>query len=179
MRNGTRLLVVWNVVVTVALVAGVAGPWAPASAQLSAYSAQVPRHDPGDGSSATADDLIESTAPDALVAVTATGLARRHSHLCLVTASAEATFAGDGVFVFYIDHDQSPIPASERRIEMFNNKGIADDSFEEVSTTIAVTIPPAPTDPTFTFYARKSSSADGNVLVSASSITMVCLAKDV
>lgn len=176
--NKIRLLVVWNVLVSTALLAVAVGSTSPASAGISVYSAATPRDDGGDGSSATADDLIETTAPDALVAVTTTGLSPRHPHICLVTASAEATFVADGTYAFGIALDgAAPAPASVRRIEMFNNKGISDDSFEEASTTMAFANLTG--DHTFTFSARKIASTDGNLNVSASSITAVCVKKDV
>jgi hypothetical protein len=131
----------------------------------------------GDASSATADDIINTTTPDALVTVSTLGLSASHTHICLVTASAEATFVADGVFIFGIGLDgAAPVAASERRIEMFNNPNINDDSFEEVSSTIG--FPGLSGDHSFTFSARKSAAAGGDLNVSASSITVSCFQKD-
>ena len=180
MRSRTMVfLAVWNVAVTVLLITGVAAPNAGAKTMVFSASSGDPKplNDGGDGSSATADDMIESTTPDALVAVSTTGLSPRHPHICLVTASAEATFVADGIYVFGLSLDgEAPHPASNRRIEMFNNEGINDDSFEEVSTTMAFANLQG--DHTFTFSARKSAAADGNLNVSASSIIAVCHKKD-
>jgi hypothetical protein len=182
MKRSTKILVAWNIAVTLVLGAVALGSGSPASADVQVFTQQVggptPRDDGGDGSSATADDLVETTAPDALVAVTTTGLSTRHPHICLVTASAEASFVADGVFVFGLALDAAaPTAAADRRIEMFNNPSIADDSFEEVSTTMAFANLTG--DHTFTFSARKSAADDGNLNVSASSITAVCVKKDV
>ena len=131
----------------------------------------------GDASSTTIDDIIDSTTPDALVTVSTSGLSPNHTHICLVTASAEATFVADGVFIFGIGLDGgAPVSASERRIEMFNNPNINDDSFEEVSSTIG--FPNLSGDHSFTFSARKSAAGGGNLNVSASSITVSCFQKD-
>jgi hypothetical protein len=177
MRSRTvRWLAAWNVVVTVLLLSGVTTNGSGANAAI--YSVSSTQDNGGDGSSATADDLIETTTPDALVAVTTTGLSTAHPHICLVTASAEASFVANGTYIFGISLDgaATTTAASNRRIEMFNNQGIADDSFEEVSTTMAFANLMG--DHTFTFSARKSAAANGNLNVSASSITAVCQQKD-
>jgi hypothetical protein len=175
----TKVLIAWNIAMTLLFGAIAFGGNTPASAEAYVFHGEpVPRDDGGDGSSATADDLIEATAPDALVSVTTTGLSPRHPHICLVTASAEASFVANGVFVFGIALDgAAPTAAADRRIEMFNNPSIADDSFEEVSSTIAFANLSG--DHTFTFSARKSAAGDGTLNVSASSITAVCVKKDV
>ena len=176
MRSRTMVfLAVWNVAITLLLITGVTAPSPGANAMVFSSSSGDPQplNDGGDGSSATADDMIETTTPDALVAVATTGLSPKHPHICLVTASAEATFVADGTYVFGIALDGSPpTAASNRRIEMFNNEGIADDSFEEVTTTIAFANLSG--DHTFTFSARKSGASDGNLNVSASSMIAVC-----
>jgi hypothetical protein len=179
-RTG-RWLIIWNVVVTALLVAtiSVATTGAEADDQATVFTSGPlgPLDDGGDGSSATADDIIESTAADALVAVTTTGLSPDHSHICLVTASAEATFVADGTYIFGLSLDGAATsPASNRRIEMFNNPDINDDSFEEVTTTLAFA--GLVGDHTFTFSARKSSASDGNLNVSASAIHAVCMKTD-
>jgi len=112
------------------------------------------------------------------VAVTTSGLSLKHNHICLATASAEGTFVADGTFIFglSLDSETTTRAASDRRIEMFNNPNINDDSFEEVSTTFA--FPALSGDHTFTFSARKSSSGGGNLNVSASALTVVCVKKD-
>jgi hypothetical protein len=178
MTRTTRWLAVWNVVVTALLIAAIAAATTQASAadRTKVFTAgpRAPLNDGGDGSSATADDIIETTTPDALVAVTTTGLNPAHAHICLVTASAEATFVADGTFIFGLSLDgaTTTTAASNRRIEMFNNKGINDDSFEEVSTTLAYA--GLTGDHTFTFSARKNSASGGNLNVSASAMTVMC-----
>jgi hypothetical protein len=180
-RTG-KWLIIWNLLVTALLVATISAATTRAKADDHATvftsGQQGPLHDGGDGSSATADDLIEGTAPDALVAVTTTGLGMNHTHICLVTASAEATFVADGTYIFGLSLDgaASTMAASDRRVEMFNNPDINDDSFEEVSTTFAFANLTG--DHTFTFSARKTSASDGILNVSASAITAVCLKTD-
>ena len=180
MSHSRRWLVIWNLVVTALLIAAVAASTSPAQADVSVFSSgpKAPLDDGGDGSSATTDDIIDSTIPDALVTVTTTGLSDRHTHICLVTASAAASFLADGVFIFGLSLDgaASTVSASDRRIEMFNNPDINDDSFEEVSTTLA--FPALVGDHSFTFSARKSLDAGGNLNVAASSMTVVCMRKD-
>ncbi len=113
----------------------------------------APFDDGGDGSSATTDDIIESTTADPLVTVTTSGLSADHTHICLVTASAEATFVADGFWIFGISLDAAGTSAaSNRRIEMFNNPDVNDDSYEEVSSTIAFA--GLSGDHSFTFSAR-------------------------
>ena len=179
MTKTTKVLIAWNIAMTLLLGVIAFGGNTPASAEAYVFHGEPePRDDGGDGSSATADDLIESTTPDALVAVTTTGLSPRHPHICLVTASAEASFVADGIYVFGLALDgAAPTAAADRRIEMFNNPNIADDSFEEVSTTMAFANLTG--DHSFTFSARKSTATDGTLNVSASSITAVCVKKDV
>jgi hypothetical protein len=83
------------------------------------------------------------------------------------------------VFIFGLSLDGAAgtMASSNRRIEMSNNADINDDSFEEVSTTIAFA--GLSGDHWFTFSARKSPDAGGNLNVSASSVTAVCMKKDV
>ena len=66
--------------------------------------------------------------------------------------------------------------ASERRIELNNNPNVNDDDFEEVSTTIA--FPNLTGDHSFQFSARKTSAAGGNLNVTNSSMTAVCMQVD-
>jgi hypothetical protein len=191
MTTSKKLLVIWNLAATAALIAVIVGVTSPASADVSVFSAQeppaavdsssgsgaAPFDDGGDGSSATADDIIDSTTADALVSITTTGLDAAHTHICMVTASAEATFVADGTFIFGISLDAAgTTAASNRRIEMFNNPNINDDSFEEVSSTIAFA--GLAGDHTFTFSARKSAATGGNLNVSASAMTAVCMKQD-
>src|SRR6186997_1871660 len=118
MTTSKKLLVIWNLAATAALIAVIVGVTSPASADVSVFSAQeppaavdsssggaAPFDDGGDGSSATADDIIDSTTADALVSITTTGLDAAHTHICMVTASAEATFVADGTFIFGISLD--------------------------------------------------------------------------
>ena len=177
MRSRTvKLLVAWNVVLTLLVFTGLTTSGS--GAEASVFSVSSGQNHGGDGSSATADDQIESTTPDALVSVTTTGLSDDHPHICLITASAEATFAGTGTYIFGLSLDgaATTAAASDRRIEMFNNSGIEDDSHEEVTTTLAFANLTG--DHTFTFSARKSTSGNGTLKVSASSITAVCEKKD-
>jgi hypothetical protein len=178
MFKRSKWLVMWNVVITALLVTAVVVSLAPAQADnLRMFSAQGINDDGADGSAATVDDIINGTAPDALVSITTTGLSPNHTHICLVTASAEATFVADGTFIFGLALDAgAPTATSERRIEMFNNPNINDDSFEEASTTIAYA--GLTGDHTFTFSARKSAAGGGNLNVSASAMTAVCMKKD-
>jgi hypothetical protein len=73
-----------------------------------------------------------------------------------MTASAEATFVAVGTFIFGVSLDDAatPVAASDRWIEMFDNQGVKDDSFEEVSTTIPFANIQG--DHTFTFSARRA-----------------------
>jgi hypothetical protein len=133
--------------------------------------------DGGDASQRSTDVIIDLTTPESLVTVTTSGLSNNHTHICLATASAEATFVADGTFIFGIGLDgAAPLLASERRIEMFNNPNINDDSFEEVSTTAGFA--GLSGDHSFTFSARKSAAGGGNLNVSASSITVSCFKVD-
>ncbi|CAN5340276.1 hypothetical protein BH20ACT24_BH20ACT24_10360 [soil metagenome] len=171
-------MIIWNLVVTVALVAMISAATTGANAddQATVFTSRPvgPLNDGGDGSSTTTDDIIESTLADELVTVQTTGLSTAHSHICLVTASAEATFVADGTYIFGLSLDGAATSAaSNRRIEMFNNPDVNDDSFEEVSTTFAFS--GLSGDHTFTFSARKSSAWDGNLNVSASAMTVVCM----
>jgi hypothetical protein len=145
---------------------------------LFAALASSARADNGaDGSSATIDDLINGTSPDSLVSVSTTGLSAAHPHICVVTASAEAQWEeGDGTYIFGLsmDAEGTTRTGSDRRIEMFDNAGSNDDSFEEVSTTFAFT--GVSGNHTFTFSARRESGT-GTITVTASSITVVCTQK--
>jgi hypothetical protein len=130
-----------------------------------------------DGNSTTVDDLIDGTSPDSLVSVGTADLSADHNHVCVVTASAEAAHtSGTGVFIFGLsmDAEGTTRSGSNRRIEMFDNGGINDDSFEEVSTTLAFT--GVSGNHTFTFSARRESGT-GTITVTASSITVVCTQK--
>jgi hypothetical protein len=130
-----------------------------------------------DGSSTTFDDLIDGSSPDSLVSVGTAELSANHPHLCVVTASAEASHtSGTGVYVFglSLDAEGTTRTGSDRRIEMFDNGGINDDSFEEVSTTFAFA--GVSGNHTFTFSARRESGT-GTITVTASSITVVCTQK--
>jgi hypothetical protein len=178
MIKRSRWLVIWNVVIMALLVTAVVANLAPAQADnVKVFTASGINDDGADASSTTTDDIIDGTVPDALVTITTSGLSAAHTHICLVTASAEATFVADGTFIFGIALDAAaPTGASQRRIEMFNNANINDDSFEEASTTIAFA--GITGDHTFTFSARKSSSGGGNLNVSASSMTAVCMKND-
>jgi hypothetical protein len=174
-----KWLVLWNVIITALLLSALAIGTTPAQADnVRVFAANGINDDGADGSSATVDDVIQSTTTDPLVAISTTGLSAKHSHICVVTASAEATFAGNGIYVFGIGLDGgAPVEAADRRIEMADNPGVNDDDNEEVSTTIA--FPGLVGDHTFTFSARKSSAGNGDLLVSASSMTAVCTKKDV
>jgi hypothetical protein len=180
MRTRSKWFVIWNVIIAGLLVTAVVASLAPAQADnMKVFTANGVNDDGADGSSATVDDIIDTTTPDALVAITTTGLSANHSHICLVTASAEATFMGTGVYIFglSLDGQAGTTAASDRRIEMFDNAGINDDTFEEVSTAIAYASL-APGDHTFTFSARKSVAGNDSLNVSASSMTAVCMKKD-
>jgi hypothetical protein len=180
MFKRSKWLVLWNVIITGLLVTAVVANLAPAQADnVKVFTANGIDDVGGDGSSTTVDDIIDSTTPDALVAIATTGLSANHAHICLVTASAEATFMGTGVYIFglSLDAQAGTTAASDRRIEMFDNAGINDDTFEEVSTTIAYANL-TPGDHTFTFSARKSAAGNDSLNVSASSITAVCMKKD-
>lgn len=92
--------------------------------------------------------------------MTTSGLSGDRTYICLVTASAEATFVADGFWIFGISLDAAGMSAaSNRRIEMFNNPDVNDDSYEEVSSTLAFA--GLSGDQTFTFSARESSAGDG------------------
>lgn len=133
--------------------------------------------DGADFAATTTDNLISSTAPDTLVSVTTDGLSERHTHICVVTASAEATYAANGVWVFGLSLDgAAPTAVADRRIEMIDNAKINDDTHEEVSTTTGFS--GLAGDHTFTFSARKTSSDQGNLNVTTSSMTVVCTKTD-
>jgi hypothetical protein len=180
MFKRSKWLVLWNVIITGLLVTAVVVNLAPAQADnVKVFSANGINDDGADGSATTVDDSIDSTTPDPLVTITTTGLSNKHSHICLVTGSAEATFVGTGVYIFglSLDADAGTTASSDRRIEMFDNAGINDDTFEEVSSTIAYASL-SPGDHTFTFSARKSVASNDSLNVSASSMTAVCMKKD-
>ncbi len=175
-----KWIVIWNVSLTILLLASLAGnaAWVQAANDppIRAYTANL-EDVGGDGTSVTTDDIISTTTPDVLVGVTTTNLSVNHPHICIVTASAGAVHLGDGTYTFGLSQDEilSTVAASDRIIELFDNAGINDDSYEEVSTTYAFT--GVSGEHTFYFSARKRNAGDGDILVSASSITVVCMKK--
>ena len=80
MAGKAKWVVAANAVVTVflftALLVATAAPRADAVSVFSSASRGAPMDDGGDGSSATTDDIIDGTVPDALVTVATSGSVR-------------------------------------------------------------------------------------------------------
>lgn len=180
-RSLTKLLVLWNVALSVLVLVGMA---------LYASAAQAANDPPvrvysansddvgGGGTGGTADNTIDGTAPDQLRIVTTSNLSANHPHVCIVTASASAKYAGNGTYIFGLSMDNAgaTVSSSDRRIEMFDNGGINDDSYEEVSTVYVFNDVMGSHD--FRFSARKSAAGNGSLVVDASSMSVVCLKKN-
>ncbi|MCC7163113.1 MAG: hypothetical protein IT331_11505 [Anaerolineae bacterium] len=75
-----------------------------------------------------------------------------------------------------MDNPDATLAASDRQIELFNNPGINDDSFEEVSSVYAWYDVRGPH--TFRFSTRKSLPADGDMVVDSSSMAIICVKKN-
>jgi hypothetical protein len=177
-----KAVVTWNIVLTVMFVIAMG---------LYAASAQAANDPPvkvftahlddvgGGGAVATSDNTINGTAPDQLAIVTTNTLGAGHPHTCLVVASAAAKYAGKGTYVFGLSMDNAAATnvGSERRIEMFDNGGIEDDSWEEVSSTYVYDGVMGSHD--FRWSARKSAGADSNLIVDAATLSVVCVKKNI
>lgn len=173
-----KWIVRWNIVLTVLMLAslGMNAAWVQAANDppVRVYTATL-QDNGGDGSATTVDDSITGTTPDTLVSVATANLSAAHNHICLVTASAEANWGGNGSYIFGLSMDGGAVVAeSERRIE-FVDTADNDSTWTEVSTTYAFTNVSG--SHTFYFSARKNAAGNANMTVTASSMTLVCVKK--
>jgi hypothetical protein len=172
-RPKHRPLLVWNLVLTILLVAllagGVGRPSASSPIQIASAASTAPVNVGGDYTSTTLDDTISTGTPDVLVQVSTNLL--NHTHYCLVTASAQANYDTNGEFTFglNVDTTASQAAGSANNIELTDNAGIDDDSYEEVSSTYGFTV----TAGLHTFYWSALALA-GSTVVDNSSMTVAC-----
>lgn len=175
-----KVLMMWNIALTVLILIGLG---------LFATAAQAANDPPvrvftanandlrGGGNATTANDTITGTLPDTLVSIQSTTLSPNHPHICVVSASATAQHSvGSGVYHFGLSLDGVTAPASDRLIEMFDNPGINDDSFEEVSSVYVWN--DVRGAHIFRFFAHKDGAGDSNLIVDASSISVICVKKN-
>jgi hypothetical protein len=182
-RSLTRILVMWNVALTVLVLVGMA---------LYASAAQAANDPPvsvftanaddvgGDGDATVNNRTVNSTSYTELRKITTERLGASHPHTCVVIASATAQHSsGEGTYIFALSMDSevgSP-GGSQRRIELFDNAGINDDNVEEVSTVYTFDNVQGVHD--FRFLGRKQSAGDSHMEVDAASMSVICLKKNI
>ncbi len=176
-----RIVIVWNIVLGALLLISLAANavYVQAANDPPVHVFTASMDDVGAAGSGTIVDRdVTSTAYFTLAQIGTSALSANHSHVCVDTASANAEYLeGSGEYVFGVNvNDSTTIHGnSPRTIEMFDNNGINDDSFEEVTTTWAFENISGPN--TFTSSARKASAADGDLRIDAAAMTVICLKK--
>jgi hypothetical protein len=175
-----KWIIFWNIMLTVALFVSLAANavWVQAADDPPVKVATVNLgHVGGDHSESTADVVINGTAPQSLVSATV-DLGTKHSHVCLVTATAatDANIVGSKgsvvVFGLNMDDSGSTVEASDRRIKVETGGVLVGNG--------ATTLGFDNLQGTHTFYLSArlpNTQFNDNPTVSAASMTVVCLKK--
>lgn len=178
--TGFKLLLTWNVVLTVLLLAGLA--FAALSAQaatdppIQVLTANLDHGIAGTGGS-TASVLISSAVPyQTFLSVPVNFTGQTHIHQCLAIGSANVENPGSGTghqYVFNVGMDSSYGGYSFMTIELADNAGVNDPNFVPVTTNkIFTNISAAPH--TFRFGAYKRQPTDPNFTIHNASMTVIC-----
>lgn len=177
-----KWLIVWNVVLTVLLVAALATNVVLVQAgndpPVRVYTASLDDIG-GDFSSRTTDLDITSTTPQTLNSVVTANLSAAHPHICVVTASAtinKNTSQDSGLDIFGLSMDSTnTTEASSDRVSLLIDG--EPQTYETVSTVQG--FDNVSGSHTFRFSARKFSNAWHTNTVTASTMTVVCVKKQI
>lgn len=181
-----RLLVTWNIVLTILLLVALA--FAAVSAQaandppVKVYTASFAHGNGIAGNSTGTDKLISSTSFTDVLTVPINFTGQNHNHYCTVIASANVKNPGNGtghIYEFGVGYDANSATGlvnSNMFLEMSDNAGVDDPSWLPV-TTNRVFSSLTPATHTIRFQARKQVAGDPNFTIDNATMTVLCFKK--
>jgi hypothetical protein len=179
-KRAFKLLLTWNVVLTVLLLAVLAfaalGAQAATDPPVRVFTATLDHGVAGTGGT-TVNAFINSAVPyQTFLTVPVNFTGQSHVHQCLAIGSANVENPGGGTgnqYVFNIGMDSGFGGNSYMTLELADNSGVNDPNFVPVTTNkIFTNISAAPH--TFRFGAYKRQPNDPNFTIHNASMTVIC-----
>ncbi|MCC7164611.1 MAG: hypothetical protein IT331_19105 [Anaerolineae bacterium] len=179
-----RLLVTWNVVLTVLLLIALAfvaaGVQAASDPPVKIYSTSLDHGVAADGAGTTADKSITSTSYQVILSKTVDFTGQSHLHQCMVLGSANVINPASGGtgyrYDFTMQIDSGITNWSKMTLELSDNGGIDDPNYWPVTTNrVWTNVSSAPH--TFSFVARKQAVGYPDLTVDNAHMTVICIKK--
>lgn len=177
-----KWIVRWNIALTVLLLAtlAISANWVQAANDPPVRVFTANTDDVGGGGFyVTSNKVIDSANFEELVSVHASNLSAVHSHVCIVTGSAQAARTSDasGLYLFALNMDRNDAPAqgSGRFVQFLATPD--DDKTQEAVSTVRY-FSNVSGGHTFYLIARKNNGASGNMTVTSASIVVACFKKE-
>lgn len=180
-----KLLVTWNVVLTVLLVVviGIAavGVQAANDPPVQMYTAGLDHAGGAAGAVRSTDFTVSSTGYQAILSITVNFTGQAHMHQCFVIGSASlinpATGGNTGYrYNFSTMHEASSTGYQTMVVEMSDNPSHDDANYVPVTTNMLYTNLDAASH-TFTFVGRKQDGGNPDLIVDNATMSVLCFKK--
>lgn len=175
-----RLLVTWNIALTVVLFIslGANAAFVQASADPPVKIFHSNSEDSGIDSTNIANKNVSSTTFTPIGSVAAT-LSSNHVHYCIITASVGADWNGQGKYTIGIGYDnQNDIfHYTKREFEFIDQVNINSADYQEVTTLMYTSAFPG--NHTWYLLAKKNTSNSSYLVVDRAVMTVICLTNNI
>ena len=175
-----KILVAWNVVLTVLLLISFAGNAALIQAAndppVRVYTATL--DDVGADSGLTSGTTVSSTGYTPIASVVTNALSINHQHNCMVIGSVGADFSGNGKYSIGIGYDASTslLSNSKREFEFLDTAG---NDYQFLEATTLHNVSSVAGSHTFYLLAKKNNSGSADLVVDEARILVMCFKKTI